>query len=99
LRKRLAAIAKERLNIRNNVEATIFQGGYHYRGNKSRYRGKGKHHIWALMQCMWINFRRILLWRGKQEAGGGQLAGGEGVVFVFLAFFRQMEPLVSFAAG
>jgi hypothetical protein len=26
-------------NVRNNVEATIFQFRYHYRHNKSKYRG------------------------------------------------------------
>jgi len=67
LRKRLAEIPKERLNIRNNVEATIFQVGYYYRGNKSRYRGKEKHQMWALGRSMWINFRRIVLWLGKKE--------------------------------
>ncbi len=62
LRKKIAAQEKDKLNIRNNVEATIFQLGYHYRGNKSRYRGLVKHRLWALSRCLWINFRRIAAW-------------------------------------
>ena len=69
LRKKIAAQEKEKLNIRNNVEATIFQLGYHYRGNKSRYRGLSKHRLWAISRCLWINFRRILAWiNTKPEA-------------------------------
>jgi hypothetical protein len=68
LRKKLAAVPKEKLDIRNNVEATIFQLGYYYTGNKSRYRGLIKHRLWALSRCLWINFRRIAAWIGKQEA-------------------------------
>ena len=62
LRKRLNEIPKERQKIRNNVEATIFQMGYHYRSDKSRYRGLLKHRIWAIGRCLWVNFRRIQLW-------------------------------------
>jgi len=60
LRKRIKARTKEELNLRNNVEATIFQIGYHYRGNKSRYRGLYKHQMWANARCIWINFVRIM---------------------------------------
>jgi hypothetical protein len=68
LRKKIAALPKEKLDIRNNVEATIFQLGYHYRGNKSRYRGLIKHRLWAISRSLWINFRRITAWFGKKEA-------------------------------
>jgi hypothetical protein len=37
LRKQVAARTSEELNRRNNVEATIFQLGYHYPNAKSRY--------------------------------------------------------------
>ena len=59
LRKKIAATPQEILNIRNNVEATIFQLGYHYRHNKSRYRGFIKHKMWANIRCLWVNFVRI----------------------------------------
>jgi len=62
LRKQLEQIPKEELNVRNNVEATLFQLGYHYRGDKSIYRGLLKHSLWAISRCLWVNFRRIQLW-------------------------------------
>jgi hypothetical protein len=60
LRKLTAQRTHEELNVRNNVEATIFQLGYHYRNDKSRYRGMIKHRIWANVRCLWVNFVRIL---------------------------------------
>jgi hypothetical protein len=60
LRKQIAARPQAELNVRNNVEATIFQLGYHYRNDKSRYRGVIKHRIWANIRCLWVNFVRIL---------------------------------------
>jgi hypothetical protein len=59
LRKKMEALPKEVRNIRNNVEAAIFQLGYHYRADKSRYRGLAKHRMWAIARCLWVNFRRI----------------------------------------
>jgi hypothetical protein len=60
LRKQTAARTPAELNVRNNVEATIFQVGYHYPNDKSRYRGLSKHKIWANVRCLWINFVRIV---------------------------------------
>jgi hypothetical protein len=60
LRKQIANRPQTELNVRNNVEATIFQLGYHYPNAKSRYRGLIKHKIWANIRCLWINFVRIL---------------------------------------
>lgn len=59
LRKKIEGIPQEILNIRNNVEATIFQLGYHYTNNKTRYRGHIKHKMWANIRCLWVNFSRI----------------------------------------
>jgi hypothetical protein len=67
LRKQIAARSWAELNVRNNVEATIFQLGYHYPNAKSRYRGLIKHKMWANARCLWINFVRIL----NFIAGGG----------------------------
>jgi hypothetical protein len=75
LRKKIASLQKEKQTIRNNVEATIFQLCYHYRGNKSRYRGLIKHRLWATARCLWINFRRIAAWLGKEEAEAAAQAG------------------------
>jgi hypothetical protein len=60
LRKQIENRTKEELNVRNNVEATIFQLGYHYPNDKSRYRGLIKHKMWANARCMWVNFVRIV---------------------------------------
>jgi hypothetical protein len=60
LRKQVTARTPEELNMRNNVEATIFQLGYHYPNAKSRYRGLIKHKMWASCRCFWINFVRIV---------------------------------------
>jgi hypothetical protein len=68
-RKRVETLPKEVKNIRNNVEATIFQLGYHYRADKSRYRGLAKHRMWAISRCLWANFRRIAAWAGGIGAG------------------------------
>jgi hypothetical protein len=59
LRKQIASRPQADINRRNNVEATIFQLGYHYSNNKSRYRGLIKHKMWANARCLWINFVRI----------------------------------------
>lgn len=60
LRQKLKDIPIEEKNIRNNVEAGIFQLGYHYPNDKSRYRTLAKHKLWAYSRSMWINFVRIV---------------------------------------
>ncbi|MDO9036996.1 MAG: transposase [Lutibacter sp.] len=60
IRKKIAETPIEILQKRNNVEATIFQLGYHYSNGKSRYRGEIKHQMWANIRCLWVNFVRIL---------------------------------------
>ena len=63
LRKRLEAIPKQELDRRNNVEAAMFQISYHTRNNKTRYRGLGKHLMWACARSMWMNFIRLLVFQ------------------------------------
>lgn len=60
IRKKIANTPIETLQKRNNVEATIFQLGYHYSNAKSRYRGEIKHQMWANIRCLWVNFVRII---------------------------------------
>jgi hypothetical protein len=98
LRKRLAEIPKEKLNVRNNVEATIFQFGYHYRRNKSRYRGRIKHHMWAVARCLWINCRRICKYNGDMDAKSPD----SGSILMFLSlclryFFLRRNQRMIFA--
>jgi len=82
LRKKIAAIPPEILNIRNNVEATIFQLGYHYPHAKSRYRGLIKHKIWANVRCLWVNFVRIVKHVGKLSEN--------------IAFCNKNKPIATF---
>lgn len=65
LRKSLGEIPKEVLDIRNNVEATIFQIGFHYSNDKTRYRGLSRTKMWANYRCLWINFIRIQNYLGQ----------------------------------
>ena len=60
LRQKIKNTPRDELNIRNNVEATIFQFGYHFPNDKTRYRTLCKHKMWANLRAIGINFRRIL---------------------------------------
>jgi hypothetical protein len=96
LRKRLEQIPKERHDIRNNVEATIFQVGYHYRGDKSQYRGLISHILWAVSRCLWVNFRRIQLWNTRGPENRENIEAGipkDGFVFYFLQRLLQKYRL------
>ena len=59
LRKKAEALPKEIGNIRNNVEASIFQLAYPLRKDKTKYRGLFKNKIWAILRSLWVNFVRI----------------------------------------
>ena len=95
LRKQIAARGQSEINVRNNVEATIFQLGYHYSNAKSRYRGMIKHKMWANARCLWINFVRIL----NFVAGGGsicdQIRKNRPVLPVFMLKFVKSRHFVS----
>jgi hypothetical protein len=67
IRQKIAQTPKAILQKRNNVEASIFQLGYHYSNAKSRYRGLIKHQMWANMRCLWGNFVRVLKYICKTE--------------------------------
>ncbi|MDV7390829.1 transposase, partial [Arthrospira platensis SPKY1] len=45
--------------MRANVEATIRQVFCKLDGAKTRYRGRFKHHLYALCRSFWVNFTRI----------------------------------------
>lgn len=62
-RKKFEQIPLEERNRRNNVEAAMFQVSLHTRNNKTRYRGLEKHRMWAVSRCLWMNFRRINIYR------------------------------------
>jgi len=99
LRKKIAAIPQEILNIRNNVEATIFQLGYHYPNDKTRYRGLIKHKMWANVRCLWVNFVRIVKHVHKTAPKGAfcpknNLSALAGRIKIqFRAIIRVLKPI------
>ena len=60
LRKKIAETPIEILQIRNNVEATIFHFSCRTSGGKTRYRGLIKHQMWTAVRCLWVNCVRIV---------------------------------------
>jgi len=94
LRKQIAARSQAELNIRNNVEATIFQLGYHYSNDKSRYRGKIKHKIWANVRCLWVNFVRILKFVLNSGENYAQILQKRSFSPQFMLNFAEMAILI-----
>jgi len=94
LRKKIAAIPQEILNIRNNVEATIFQLGYHYPNDKTRYRGLVRHKMWANIRCLWVNFVRIVKHVLKKEQKPG-FASEIGTLFLTESIKNRFRLLIT----
>lgn len=67
LRQEIESLPIEEQNKRNNVEATMFQYSLHSHNNKTRYRGRFKHHLQALRRCAWINMRRLVIYMAKMS--------------------------------
>lgn len=86
-RKQIEGTPIETLQKRNNVEATIFQLGYHYSNAKTRYRGEIKHQMWANIRCLWVNFVRILKFKVILCKSGG-LFGKISIKSLFHACLR-----------
>ena len=63
LRKQIENLPPEEQRRRNNVEAAMFQYSFHTRNGKTRYRGLLKHRIHAYCRCMWMNFRRMVIFQ------------------------------------
>ena len=59
LRRQIEQIPRKIANIRNNVEASIYQLAYPLRKDKTKYRGLFKNKIWAVLRCAWVNCVRI----------------------------------------
>ncbi len=60
LRRTMKQRPIEELQKRNNVEASVFQFGYHLHNDKSKYRGLFKQCAWSCFRCLWINLVRIM---------------------------------------
>jgi hypothetical protein len=84
LRKQITARTQKELNVRNNVEATIFQLAYHYPNDKSRYRGLIKHKIWANLRCLWINFVRIVKFTANNLLNNTQIVKNTTILYRFV---------------
>lgn len=89
-RKRMSDIPQEEKNKRNNVEATIFQLCFHTRNNKTRYRGKRKHELWALARCAWINLRRMVIFEAGMTPEGTP-SGQNGFHFAISAIKKTLS--------
>jgi hypothetical protein len=87
LRQKLRDTPKEERNMRNNVEATIFQMGFHYANNKSRYRGLEKHKLWAYSRALWVNFARLRKHMIKLSEGSSIYA--QNLIFSSISFILQ----------
>ena len=92
-RKLMEDIPPEEKNKRNNVDASIFQLCFHARNNKTRYRGKRKHELWAFARCMWINLRRLVLFRGKM-APEGHIGGQNDPLSAILCLLKGMKRIL-----
>jgi hypothetical protein len=93
LRKEIALRPQKELNIRNNVEATIFQLGYHYSNDKSRYRGLIKHKMWANLRCLWINFVRIMNFILNNRVTSAQILKELSGFQQIMLSFQQIMPV------
>jgi hypothetical protein len=93
IRKKIANTPIETLQKRNNVEATIFQLGYHYSNAKSRYRGEIKHQMWANIRCLWVNFVRIINHIKKNYLTNRYFAKNTGKA-IFVMFDFKFKAIV-----
>ena len=65
VRRQVESIPFEDRKKRNNVEAAMFQYGFHTRNNKTRYRSLFKYGLQAISRCAWMNMRRLFWFDNK----------------------------------
>lgn len=65
VRRKVESIPFEERKKRNNVEAAMFQYGFHTRNNKTRYCTVFKHGLQAIARCAWMNMRRLFWFDNK----------------------------------
>lgn len=93
LRKQAKELPKEIRNKRNNVEASIFQLAHRLRKDKTRYRGKFKNKIWAILRSLWVNFVRIAYSLKKTGANTQQKAINTLHLLFFINFMQTISIL------
>lgn len=91
LRKQVEELPKEIRNKRNNVEASIFQLAHRLRKDKTRYRGKFKNKIWAILRSLWVNFVRIT--NNLKKAGANSQVDVKNTLHLF--FFVNLMLIIS----
>lgn len=79
-RLRIENTARDEINRRNNVEASVFQLSYFTRNNKTRYRGTCKHQMWAYSRSMWMNLVRITNYMAEMCPDGPNVQNEAGVI-------------------
>ncbi len=93
IRQKLRNTPIEELNMRNNVEATIFQMGFHYANNKSRYRGLDRHKLWAYSRALWVNFVRLckhMVKLSEKSSNPGQSSVLNSISLIFQQIIIQI---------
>jgi hypothetical protein len=91
MRRKISNMPKQTANRRNNVEATIFQLSYHLNNNKSKYRGKFRHKMWAWWRALWVNLRRIYIFMGDLPVNHVFT----NILLIKSNFFRPFIPLLA----
>jgi len=94
LRKQAEELPKQIGNKRNNVEASIFQLAYRLRKDKTRYRGKFKNKIWAILRSLWVNFVRIAN-NLKKTGADTQIKVKNALLLLFLVNFMQIISILT----
>lgn len=85
IRKQIESLPLEERHKRNNVEAAMFQYSFHTRNGKTRYRGLLKHRMHAYSRCMWMNLRRIIIFR---------ISTLQRSIFALFGPFREVYGLI-----
>ena len=96
-RQQITNTPKKILQKRNNVEATIFQMGFHYARGKTKYRGIERQNIWVKARCLWVNFVRITKYINKKTKdlieNNNNLKNNQ-VAYCFLTNFNTLSSII-----
>ena len=84
-RRQIESLLLEEQHKRNNVEAAMFQYSFHTRNGKTRYRGLLKHRMHAYSRCMWMNLRRMVIFR---------ISTFQKSIFALFGPFREVFGLI-----
>lgn len=84
-RRQIESLPLEEQHKRNNVEAAMFQYSFHTRNGKTRYRGLLRHRMHAYSRCMWMNLRRMVIFR---------ISTFQKSIFALFGAFREVFGLI-----